>query len=402
MSCQPAADAGKSRRHARQLGESPRSAYHPGDGIDAGVATNRANAPDASGEPDATVADGNVPDAASGDDGAGLASEGGGPDAETPVDAPDDGNVVAYTRTLTMDPVTIQSGQETWTCQTFANPFGGAQVDLAQYELDMSQSAVQMFAYYDVGAADAAPTSCTGVMTAPFTFTSQNVHDVLAYPAQVGATIPANTGFNLMVHYFNSTAGAVAGQLSLTMSVAKPGKVSQHAGESPPRGHEHPRAPRRFPYVDFHVHAPAGREPLRNTGHAGGESHELHPLGSRADPLHDDDVRSSERRPHGLPPLLLLGAWRGLAHAGEGDDLAVHVLEPHGRVLTKCLDGGRSVESLGAHAIDGEARRIRGARYMNKREARRCEAISFVYRRSPDPTSHATSHRPSRSAAGPR
>jgi hypothetical protein len=50
------------------------------------------------------------------------------------------------------------------------------------------------------------------------------------FPQSVGATIPDGTGFQLMVHYLNATSATLTASVALTMYVAKPGVVTQHAG----------------------------------------------------------------------------------------------------------------------------------------------------------------------------
>jgi hypothetical protein len=203
--------------------------FRPGDGIDAGLASTAADgaappAPDAASGSDATMG----PDVAEPPADAEADTSSDGPGTVTSPEASDDGSV-AYTTTLTTDMVSIPANGEAWYCQTFKNPFG-AQVDIVQYEADMTSVAYQMFAYYDPNATDGAAASCAPPPGAQFTFASESTHDVLAYPTGVGATLAATTGFNLYVHYLNVGAAAAPGQVSVTMSVAKPGIVSQHAG----------------------------------------------------------------------------------------------------------------------------------------------------------------------------
>jgi hypothetical protein len=69
-----------------------------------------------------------------------------------------------------------------------------------------------------------------GLTFGAFTFVSQSPKKTVDFPQSVGATIPASTGFQLMVHYLNTTASALTASLNLTMYIAKPGAVTQHAG----------------------------------------------------------------------------------------------------------------------------------------------------------------------------
>lgn len=139
---------------------------------------------------------------------------------------------IAFSVTLNMDPFTVAPGQEVFMCQDFANPFQGAQADIKTYELHMSQGSHHMFAFYKTNATNTSVAPCPqgGLQFAPFTFTAQSPDVVETYPEGVGATIPPTTGFTINAHYINVGASPIAGHVSLTMSVAKPGVVTQHAG----------------------------------------------------------------------------------------------------------------------------------------------------------------------------
>jgi hypothetical protein len=49
-------------------------------------------------------------------------------------------------------------------------------------------------------------------------------------PPGIGVAIPGDTGFTMNAHYLNPGASSVQGHVVLTMSVASPGTVTQHAG----------------------------------------------------------------------------------------------------------------------------------------------------------------------------
>jgi hypothetical protein len=139
---------------------------------------------------------------------------------------------VAYAVTLKMDSFNVGAGQEVFMCQDFANPFQGQQADIKTYELHMAQGSHHMLAFYKVGATDGSVEPCPlgGLQFGPFTFSSQSPNVSVTYPEGVGATIPSDTGFTLNAHYTNPGTTSITGQLSLTMYVAKPGLVTQHAG----------------------------------------------------------------------------------------------------------------------------------------------------------------------------
>jgi hypothetical protein len=136
------------------------------------------------------------------------------------------------TQTITMDSFTVPAGEEVYYCQNFANPWN-AQVDIKTYDLTMSPGSHHMFAFYQSNGTAGALEPCPngGLQFGAFTFTAQQPKLTETYPSGVGATIPQTTGFQLMAHYLNTTSEPITmTSVSLTMYVAKPGVVTQHAG----------------------------------------------------------------------------------------------------------------------------------------------------------------------------
>ncbi len=132
---------------------------------------------------------------------------------------------------LTMTPFTVNPGQELYYCQTFANPWGKA-VNVKTYSLKMGVGSHHMFAFYVANATNGALAACPmgGFQQGPFTFSAQTPTAELDFPPTVGATIPAGSGFQLMVHYLNTTAAALQSSVELTMYIAKPNVVTNPAG----------------------------------------------------------------------------------------------------------------------------------------------------------------------------
>ncbi len=132
---------------------------------------------------------------------------------------------------LTMTSFTVNQGQEVYYCQTFANPWGKA-VDVKDYTLNMGVGSHHMFAFYATNATNVPLAACPlgGATFNPYTFTAQSPHAELTYPSTVGASVPAGTGFQLMVHYLNTGATPLQSNVSLTMYIAKPNVVTNHAG----------------------------------------------------------------------------------------------------------------------------------------------------------------------------
>jgi hypothetical protein len=139
---------------------------------------------------------------------------------------------IAYSVTLKMDSFNVAAGQEVFMCQDFANPFQGQQADIKTYELHMSPGSHHIIAFYKPNPVDAPAIPCPlgGDEFGPFSFTAQNPNVTATYPEGVGATIPTDTGFMLNSHYTNPGATSLTAQVSLTMYVAKPGIITQHAG----------------------------------------------------------------------------------------------------------------------------------------------------------------------------
>jgi hypothetical protein len=133
--------------------------------------------------------------------------------------------------TLTMSQFTVAPGAEVYYCQNFANPWG-KQVDIKTYSLDMGVGSHHMFAFYASGATNGtlAPCPSGGLTFGAFTFTAQSPTLTETYPQSVGATIPSGTGFQMMVHYLNTTSSTLTSSVNLTMYVAKQGVVTNHAG----------------------------------------------------------------------------------------------------------------------------------------------------------------------------
>src|SRR5262249_51784604 len=80
------------------------------------------------------------------------------------------------------------------------------------------------------GATDGPVVDCSGLMTVPFTFGAQSEKVTETYPAGVGAAIPAGTGLTVNMHYVNAGTADITGVVKVTLFVARPSVVTQHAG----------------------------------------------------------------------------------------------------------------------------------------------------------------------------
>jgi Copper type II ascorbate-dependent monooxygenase, C-terminal domain len=137
----------------------------------------------------------------------------------------------SQTKTITLGTFPVPANSEVFYCQTFANPWG-KQVDIKTYDLNMDQGSHHFFAFYQANGTDGAVAQCAagGLTFGSFTFLSQTPTSQMTFPSTVGATLPATTGFNMMVHYLNTGATSLTAHVSVTMYIGKPGVVTNHAG----------------------------------------------------------------------------------------------------------------------------------------------------------------------------
>lgn len=152
----------------------------------------------------------------------GGSSSGGNPDA----------GVSDQSVTLTMGPFTVPAGSEVYKCQTFANPFGGMDVDIKEYEEHMTQGSHHMFVFFSPGATNGALDDCPngGFEYHPYPFSAQSPDATLTYPPTVGSRIPASMGFMLNAHFLNVGSTDLQATLTVTFHLALPGAVTQYAG----------------------------------------------------------------------------------------------------------------------------------------------------------------------------
>jgi hypothetical protein len=145
-------------------------------------------------------------------------------------DVPD--SEIAYSVTLTMNSFTVDPGGEVWKCQDFANPFGGQQVDIKRYHNVMNQGSHHFTLFSTSGATDGPLIDCPegGIMAGTYTFGAQAQDVTYPLPPGIGVAIPGSIGFTMDSHYLNAGTTPLQSSVVLTMSVAIPGTVTQHAG----------------------------------------------------------------------------------------------------------------------------------------------------------------------------
>jgi hypothetical protein len=130
---------------------------------------------------------------------------------------------------LQMTPFTVAPGQEVYKCQNFANPVG-ADFDVRSFASHMTPGSHHMLAFYEPGLADGPLEDCSGLEFAATPYGSQLPDDSVTFPPGVAALVKQGTGIRIQSHYLNATLQPINAQVTLTIHLAAPGTITQHAG----------------------------------------------------------------------------------------------------------------------------------------------------------------------------
>ncbi|MCC6644291.1 MAG: hypothetical protein IT374_01810 [Polyangiaceae bacterium] len=101
--------------------------------------------------------------------------------------------------TVTMDPFTVEPGEEVYRCQNFANPFDG-DVDVERWESEMTPGSHHMLFFYRAGAVDGPGTPCSGLEFHATPYSTQLPSDGVTYPEGVAARVDHADGFRVQSH----------------------------------------------------------------------------------------------------------------------------------------------------------------------------------------------------------
>src|SRR5262249_47396904 len=105
-------------------------------------------------------------------------------------------------------------------CQSFANPFGAADVDVDRISSHMTPGSHHLLLNEVMSATPAPLAPCSGLIPPTGPYASQQPDDALTYPAGVAALVGAKAGFMLQVHYLNTSGASL--QPSVTVSLHRP------------------------------------------------------------------------------------------------------------------------------------------------------------------------------------
>jgi hypothetical protein len=136
------------------------------------------------------------------------------------------GNDVVFT----MAPFDVAAGAEVYKCQTFANPFGGADVDVQSFESHMSAGSHHLLLLFQDNATDGAIQDCSGLTFGPMPYGAQRPDNQVTFPDGIAAQIKSTQGFNLVVHYLNASQNDLHATVQVILHKAQDGTVQQHAG----------------------------------------------------------------------------------------------------------------------------------------------------------------------------
>jgi hypothetical protein len=146
--------------------------------------------------------------------------------AAGPVDAGQDGEMVI----VKMTPFPVDAGAEVYMCQTFANPFGGADAEVVKFHSSLSPGSHHMLLLFQDNASSGALTPCSGLTFGPMAYETQLPEAEISFPQGIASLIKSTQGFQVIAHYLNATNSPIMANVQIAMYKAQPGTITQHAG----------------------------------------------------------------------------------------------------------------------------------------------------------------------------
>ncbi len=135
---------------------------------------------------------------------------------------------VPWEVTLDMGPFVVAPGQDTYRCQNFANPFGGVNVEIAEFESHMTTGSHHLVLNSVNNATSTGIVSCGGLEIPSGPFATQTRDDKLTYPEGIAAPLSGTDGFRINSHYFNPSPESYEARVTVTIRRAKPESVRAH------------------------------------------------------------------------------------------------------------------------------------------------------------------------------
>jgi hypothetical protein len=156
----------------------------------------------------------------------GCQSTGAAASGSTKTDGSSDGSVA-----LEMDEFTVPAGGEAYKCQNYANRFGNVPVDVDRFEAHMPHGSHHMIVFSVDDLTDGSAEDCSAFEFHPNVLGAQVPDSVIDFPAGVGVAIPPKSGFRVQLHFVNTTAQDAVAGVTMKFHVAKPGTITNHAGQ---------------------------------------------------------------------------------------------------------------------------------------------------------------------------
>jgi hypothetical protein len=120
--------------------------------------------------------------------------------------------------TLAMDAFDVGPGEETFQCQSYANPFR-RDVDIVTSESTMTPHSHHLLAFHQSGLANGPAAPCQGLEFHPFIHSAQVPHLVITYPPSVGRFLPGDDGVKILAHYLNTMTETIHANVKLALTV---------------------------------------------------------------------------------------------------------------------------------------------------------------------------------------
>ena len=138
--------------------------------------------------------------------------------------AADAGPPAGVPATFVADGFDIPPGGETFRCQDFDNPFG-RDVAVISSEAFMTVGSHHMFLFVTTESKHGSLVECNGLSFGPNVHASQQSQSRIDYPKGIGRFVSGGSGFQLMVHYLNSSTDVIHAAVATTLHTTDPANV---------------------------------------------------------------------------------------------------------------------------------------------------------------------------------
>jgi hypothetical protein len=152
-------------------------------------------------------------------------------DAGTPVVAGDAGAPHDdLPATFVADGFDVPPGGESFRCQNFVNPYG-RDVAILSSSAFMTVGSHHMFLFLEQTSEAGPLVECSGLSFGTYVHLAQQSESHIEYPPGVGRIVPGSNGFQIMVHYLNSSSEPIHAVVAATLHATDPENVKIHASQ---------------------------------------------------------------------------------------------------------------------------------------------------------------------------